>query len=171
MRWLRVPVAGGLAAGALAWLLGVVAPDAVLIGFLAATVVAGPAWVGRPEPVDWEPRIDRDETGGWYEVRRMVSMLRQAGDQQEVFDTKLRPRLRRVAESRLARLGVGWGDDRARRLLGPDVHDLLSHRSPARPVGLAARWGVRSPLAVTELILGRLEEMPDALTDGRRGTR
>lgn len=163
-RQVWLPLAIGILSGLVAWLLGVVPSDAVLIGLLVVVGLVLPRLIGPPAEVGWPQSSDATAAGTWYDVRRLGTLLRQSNERRDVFPARIRPRLRVVAERRLARLGVGWDDPAARRLIGPDVHDLLAGPS------LPPTAGDRAPLTVTELVLGRLDELPEQLADQRKGT-
>lgn len=162
--WL--PATAGAVAGLSGWLVGVVVPDTMLLGVLVGIAFLLPGLVGYPDTVSWPGPPDVTTAGGWYDVRRLATVLSQWGNRRDVFATRVRPRLRVLAQRRLARLGVRWDDPAARRLLGPDVHGLLD--GPAAPPITASQ----SPVALTELVLGRLDELPDELTTntGQRGS-
>jgi hypothetical protein len=58
---------------------------------------------------------------------------------------------------------VRWSDPAARRLLTPDVYDLLD--------GNRADLVGRSPVALTELVLDRLDELPGGPPPAQEGSR
>lgn len=157
--WL--PLLAGAIVGLSGRLVGVVPLDAVLLGSLVALALLLPRWVGDPDAAGWPGPAVPTAVGGWYEVRRLGNLLGRSDARRDTFTTRVRPRLRVVAERRLARLGVRWGEPAARRLLGPDVYDLLD--GPAGP----PRSANRPPVALTELVLGRLDELPERLTSDR----
>lgn len=153
---LWLPALAGSAVGLGGWLVGVVVADAVLLAVLVAVVLVVPRWVGLPETFGWPGPPERTRAGGWYEMRRLASVLQRPDDRREVFVWRVAPHLRAIAEGKLARLGVAWRDPAAIRLLGPDVHALLDDPGAAGP----DRY--RSPIELTERVLGRLDEIPDS---------
>jgi hypothetical protein len=157
--WL--PLLSGAIVGLSGWLVGVVPLDAALLASLVALALLLPRWVGDPDAAGWPGPGVPTTVGGWYEVRRLGNVLGRSDARRDTFATRVRPRLRVVAERRLARLGVRWDEPAARRLLGPDVYDLLD--GP----GGSPRSANRPPVALTELALGRLDELPEQLTSDR----
>jgi hypothetical protein len=101
--------------------------------------------------------------GAWYDVRRLSAVLSQTSNTRDVFQSKARPRLRELAEARLASHGVRWSDPAARRLLTPDVYDLLD--------GARADLVGRSPVVLTELVLDRLDELSGGPPPAQEGPR
>jgi hypothetical protein len=162
LRALRVPALVGTICGLIGWLFGVVPADATMIGLLVAAGVAIPRLAAHPSPVVWPPAPEPHGMGAWYDVRRLSTALSQSSDTRNVFQSKARPRLRELAEARLARQGVPWSDPAARRLLTPDVYDLLDTYG----VGLAGR----SPITLTELVLDQLDELSSGRPTGQEGS-
>ncbi len=153
LRPMLAPVLAGAICAVIGWLFGVVPADAVMIGLLVATGVAVPRVVPHPPAAVW-PLPPAPRGGGtWYDVRRLSTALSQSGTTRDVFQSKARSRLRELAEARLARQGVRWSDPAARRLLTPEVYDLLN--------GSGVDVLARSPVALLELVLDRLDELPD----------
>lgn len=148
-RHVAVVAVAGVLATALSWVMGVVLIDALLIGLLLAALVGTPMWLGYPGTRDFSSE-GPDEGGqrGYYEVRRIGSMLRResGGDP---FARLVAPRLRQIAERRLAAAGLRWYDERSRERLGADVFDWLD----ARPSPLDAH----SRVVQTERVLDRLD--------------
>lgn len=163
MPLLRVPVLVGAGSAVTSWLLGVVPADATMIGLLVCAGVAVPRVAGHPPSVVWPAPPEHRGMGAWYDVRRLSSALSQTSNTRDVFQSKARPRLRELAEARLARHGVHWADPAARRLLTPDVYDLLD--------GTRADLVGRSPVALTELVLDRLEELASHAPAPQEGSR
>jgi hypothetical protein len=151
---LALPATAGAAVGFAGWLVGVVPADAVLVGVLITAVLVLPRWVGLPESFHWPGAPDDVSAGGWYEIRRLATAVQHPDDRREVFAVRLAPSLRAIAEGKLARLGMAWSVPAASRLLGPDVHALLDD-----PVN--APLGRRPAMELAELVLGRLDEIPD----------
>ncbi len=161
-RILRVPALVGSACGVIGWLFGVVPADASMIGLLVAAGIAVPRLAVHPEPVVWPAPPDPSGMGAWYDVRRLSTALSQSSNTRDVFQSKARPRLRDLAEARLARQDVRWSDPAARRLLTPDVYDLLD--------GAGVDIAGRSPVALTDLVLDRLDEMSSGRPTGQEGS-
>lgn len=159
---LRIPALVGAACGLIGWLFGVVTADAAMIGLLVAAGVAVPALAAHPSPVVWPAPPEPRGMGTWYDVRRLSTVLSQSSDTRDIFQSKARSRLRDLAEARLARRGVRWADPAARRLLSPDVYDLLN--------GTGVDVAGRSPIALTELVLDRLDELSTGRPAGRKGS-
>ncbi|HEX6231731.1 MAG TPA: hypothetical protein VFZ63_01260 [Jiangellaceae bacterium] len=161
VRALVVPALVGAICGLIGWLFGVVPSDAALVGLLVAAGVAVPRLAAHPSQLVWPAPPEPHGVGTWYEVRRLSTALSQSSDTRDVFKSKARPRLRNLAEARLTRHGVIWSDPAARRLLGPDAYDLLDRMGPDL-IG-------RSPIALTELVLDRLDELSSDRLAGRDG--
>jgi hypothetical protein len=159
---LRVPALVGVACGLIGWLFGVVPADATMIGLLVAAGVAVPRFTGHPPPVVWPVSPEPRGGGAWYDVRRLSTALSQSSNTRDVFQSKARPRLRDLAQARLARQGVRWSDPAARRLLTPEVYDLLD--------GSGVDMRARSPVALTELVLDRLDELGDGRSTRQEGS-
>ncbi len=149
------PAATGAGAGVLVWLFGVYPPDAALVGLLVAAALAVPAVVRPAGPAAWAQPAESGWRRGYYDVRRLASLLDTSERDHLEFTARLVPRLRGLAAARLERGGIRWDDAEARRLLGPEVYDRL-----ADP---AAAGGTRPPSAVglTEQLLDRLGAVPD----------
>jgi hypothetical protein len=162
LRTLHVPALVGAVCGLIGWLFGVVPADAAMIGLLVAAGVAVPRLAAHPSPIVWPAPPEPRGLGTWYDVRRLSTALSQSSDTRDVFQSKARPRLRDLAEARLVRQGVRWSDPAARRLLSPDVYDLLD--------GTGADIASRSPIALTELVLDRLDELSRGRPAGREGS-
>ena len=160
---LRVPALVGAGSAVIVWLFGLVPADARMIGLLICAAVAVPRLAAHPPPVVWPAPPEHRGMGAWYDVRRLSASLSQTGNTRDVFQSKARPRLRELAEARLARHGVRWSDPAARRLLTPDVYDLLD--------GTRADLVGRSPVALTELVLDRLDELPGGPLTAQEGSR
>jgi len=145
---------------ALTWAMGVVLVDAVLIGLLLVLLVGTPMWLGYPGSRDFSSE-GPDDGGqrGYYEVRRIGSMFRRESGS-DPFARLVAPRLRQIAERRLAASGLRWDDTRARERLGTDVFDWLD----GRPSPLDARPHV----VQTELVLDRLDTF-DSTSSTMRG--
>lgn len=157
-RMLRVPALAGAVSGVIGWLFGVVPADAIMIGLLVTAGMAVPRLAVPPEAVAWPAPPDPRGMGAWYDVRRLSISLSQSSHARDVFQSKARPRLRDLAEARLARHGVRWSDPSARRLLTPDVYNLLDGDG-VDPAG-------RSPVPLTELVLDRLDELSSGRPTG-----
>lgn len=145
----------GVVVGFGAWVLGVVVADAILLAALMMLVLAVPRWAGVPDTFGWPNPPEPATAAGWYEVRRLASVLQRPDDRRDAFATRVAPHLRTIATGKLARLGVDWHDPAARRLLGPDVYALLNDPGSAGPDRN------RSPIELVERVLGRLDEIPD----------
>lgn len=157
-RRILIPATAGLLTGGLAWVLGVVTVDAILIGALLAVLVGMPRWLGYPADWDW-PAAHKEHGGqrGYYEVRRLAAMFRResSGDP---FDRLITPRLRELterrlpelAERRLAAAGRSLDDAAAREILGADVVDWLH--------GRPSRLDEHSRVEQAELILDQLDK-------------
>jgi hypothetical protein len=163
LRTMWLPVGVGAVSGVVGWLLGVVPADASMIAVLVAASVAGPRLASHPSAVVWPAAPEPRGAAAWYDIRRLSTVLGQTSGARDVFHAKLRPRLRDLAVARLARYGVSWADPAARRLLGPDVYDLLDKDGGA----LAGR----PPVVLTELVLGRLDELAGAAPARQEGSR
>lgn len=163
LRVLPVPALAGAVAAFIGWLFGVVPADATMIGLLIAAGVAVPRLAVHPPSVVWPVAPEPRGAGAWYDVRRLSTVLTQTSDARDIFHSKVRPRLRDLAVARLARQGVRWSDPAARRLLAPDVYDLLD--------GNGADRARRSPIALTELVLDRLDELSSGQPTGQEGSR
>ncbi|HEX6337015.1 MAG TPA: hypothetical protein VFZ85_08680 [Jiangellaceae bacterium] len=163
LRALRVPALVGAGSAVISWLFGVVVADATMIGLLVCAAIAVPRLAAHPPPVVWPAPPEQPGMGAWYDVRRLSGALSQTSNTRDVFQSKARPRLRELAEARLARYGVRWSDPVARRLLTPDVYDLLD--------GTRADLVGRSPVALTELVLDRLDEWADGPPPPQEGSR
>lgn len=160
---LRIPALVGAACAVISWLFGVVPADATMIGLLVCAGIAVPKLAPHPAPVVWSAPPEHRGMGAWYDVRRLSAVLSQTSNTRDVFQSKARPRLRELAEARLARHGVRWSDPAARRLLTPDVYDLLD--------GARADLVGRSPVVLTELVLDRLDELPGGPPPAQEGSR
>lgn len=163
-RVILASVLAGAIVGFSGWLVGIVVADAVLLAVLATVVLVVPSWVGVPDTFDWPRRPERITVGGWYEVRRLESALQRPDDRRAIFATRVAPRLRAIAEAKLARRGVAWRDPAASRLLGPDVYAMLDDP------GSSSLEGRRPPLDLAELVLGRLDEIADPPDPDRERT-
>lgn len=163
LRALRIPALVGAGSAVISWLFGVVPADATMIGLLVCLGTAVPRLARHPAPVVWPAPPEHRGMGAWYDVRRLSAVLSQTSTTRDVFQSKARPRLRELAEARLARYGVRWSDPAARRLLTPDVYDLLD--------GNRADLVGRSPVALTELVLDRLDELPGGPPPAQEGSR
>ena len=163
LRALRMPVLMGAASAVIGWLFGVVPADATMIGLLVSAGTAVPRLAAHPPQVVGPAPPEHRGMGAWYDVRRLSGALSQTSSTRDVFGSKARPRLRELAEARLARQGIRWSDPAARRLLTPDVYDLLD--------GTRADLMGRSPVALTELVLDRLDELPGGPQPAQEGSR
>lgn len=113
--------------------LGAEPPRAVLLGIVTGALLVTLVPVRR-EPVVWPPAVVPERAAGWYPASLLEAAISQSTSDPMSFDSRLRPRLRRLVEGRLQRLGLGWDDAHARELLGGGVHDLLSDGlTPAGP--------------------------------------
>lgn len=157
-RRILIPATAGLLTGGLAWVMGVVTVDAILIGVLVAVLVGTPRWLGYPADWDW-PAAHMGDGGqrGYYEVRRLAALFRResSGDP---FNRLIAPRLRELterrlpelAERRLAAAGQSLDDAAAREILGADVVDWLH--------GRPSRLDKHPRVKQAELMLDRLDE-------------
>lgn len=101
----------------------------IVVGGLLVTLAHA-----RRQVVTWPPPVVPERGAGWYPASLLEAAISQSASDPTSFDSRLRPRLRRLAEGRLQRLGVGWDDANAREVLGGGVHDLLSDGfTPAGP--------------------------------------
>ncbi|MFC0114469.1 hypothetical protein [Kibdelosporangium aridum] len=132
-------LAGWLMAMPVFWSIVVALPiSAVTVMALVALGVAAPSWQSLPIP---------DETLTMHQASSLSSRLAEAAKDPGRFRTRIQPRLRRLAADTLRRKGVSLGDDRARDVLGDELHALITKRDAQLP----------SPDRLAEL-LGRLEE-------------
>ncbi|WP_125728416.1 hypothetical protein [Kibdelosporangium aridum] len=120
------------------WSIAVALPiTAVTAMALMALGVAAPSWQALPTP---------DETLTMHQASSLSSRLAEAAKDPGRFRTRVQPRLRRLAADTLRRKGISLGDDRAREVLGAELHTLITKRDAQLP----------SPDRLAEL-LGRLE--------------
>lgn len=130
--------------------LGAEPPRAVLLGIVTGALLVTLVPVRR-EPVVWPPAVVPERAAGWYPASLLEAAISQSASDPTSFDSRLRPRLRRLVDGRLQRLGVGWDDPQARELLGDGVHDLLSDGfTPAGPLA------VRQVLERVDALDGRI---------------
>lgn len=105
--------------------LGAPMPRAVLLGAVTGGLLVTLARV-RSDAVAWPAPVVPGRAAGWYPASLLEAAISQSARDPTSFDFRMRPRLRRLVERRLQRLGVPWDDEKARELLGADVHVLLS---------------------------------------------
>lgn len=102
------------------WSVAIAVPvgTAVLVGSLFSGVF----------DVDWAPEPEPQTAGVCLQASSLADRLAQAAADPHRFDTRIRPRLHRLAVDRLRRTaGIEDLDDpRARDLLGADLHDLIT---------------------------------------------
>lgn len=103
---------------------------ALPVGALALLVARLP----RSTDVVWAPPPAQVAGGTSTQASTLAGRLAEAAVDQDRFTRRVQPRLRRLAEARLRqRHGVADLDDpRARELLGPELHRLLT--DPAAPL-------------------------------------
>ena len=108
---------------------------AVLVALPVGAVVVVVALVSDVFDVDWTPEPDKPATGVCMYAASLADRLAQAAGDQHRFDTRVRPRLRRVALDLLRRKEniTDLDDPRARELLGADLHDLLTSAEARLP--------------------------------------
>jgi hypothetical protein len=133
--------------------------EAVLIvaGAIATViaVAALAAWlpVGAPPP---PPRLSATSRARPSQLLRIERIVDRSGESGLAAHTQLRPLLREIAETRLARRGLRLDrDDEAQALLGPQAWQLVRPDRPAPPEG---RGGGITPREL-EAVLDRLEAL------------
>jgi hypothetical protein len=136
LAWTTRPLLVGGAAGLIAWLLGVIPTDALLIGALIGIVIAVPNRLGPPEDMAWTRESETQRPRSWTEPTRLARLLGGDDAMRHVL-----PRARWTAHQRISSAGMSWTDPRVRTVLGPALHDALSTTrddlpSPADPI----RW-------------------------------
>jgi hypothetical protein len=136
LTWTTRPLLVGGAAALIAWLLGVIPTDALLIGVLIGLVVAVPNRLGPPEDMAWTREEETQRPRSWTEPTRLARLLGSEDAIRHVL-----PRARWTAHQRVSNAGMAWMDPRVRTVLGPALHDALSTTrddlpSPADPI----RW-------------------------------
>lgn len=137
-RIVRAAAVGAVTAG-LAWAIGVDAGHVVAFGLLAAAVAAAVGLLPLPAPLAWPEEEPATSGAGWHQVALLAGYLGQVDRDPDRAATVVR-RLRALAASRLARAGVAWHSADARRLLGPELHDVLDgRRPPGQGTALVAR--------------------------------
>jgi hypothetical protein len=136
LAWTTRPLLVGGAAALIAWLLGVIPGDAVLIGALTALVIAVPNRLGPPEDTVWDRTDDEERPLSWVEPSRLARLLGSDDAMRHVL-----PRARWTARQRVTSAGLSWTDPRVRALLGPPLHDILSSTHDDIPTPSdTARW-------------------------------
>ncbi len=133
--------------------------EAVLIvaGAIATViaVAALTAWlpVGAPPP---PPRPDATSRSRPSQLLRIERIVDRSGESGLATHTQLRPLLREIADTRLARRGLRLDrDDEAQALLGPQAWELVRPDRPAPPDG---RGGGIPPREL-DAVLDRLEAL------------
>lgn len=140
-----------VAAGFAAYAVGLDTGHLVAVALVCGAVTLAVQVVAPAPVLGWnvEPEIERGV--GWHQVLLTARALEQLDDQPVRVPGALLPRLREVAAGRLHRLGVPAGSERARRLLGAELHDLLGGAPTAGPRPSAT--------ALTRLLLDRLDQI------------
>jgi hypothetical protein len=121
LAWTTRPLLVGSAAALLAWLLGVIPTDALLIGALIGLVIAVPNRLGPPEDMAWTRDDETQRPRSWAEPARLARLLGSEDAMRHVL-----PRARWTAHQRVSNAGMSWMDPRVRTVLGPALHDALS---------------------------------------------
>lgn len=101
---------------------------AVLVALPVGAVAVVVALVSDVFDVDWTPEPDRPGAGVSLHAASLAGRLAQAAGDRHRFDTRIRPRLRRIALDMVRRKENidDLDDPLAREVLGADLHDLLT---------------------------------------------
>ncbi|AYY14105.1 hypothetical protein EF847_16765 [Actinobacteria bacterium YIM 96077] len=126
-RWDVLGPLCGIATGLVAFAFGVQGWRPVLIGVIVAGLfVWAPRFWPEGRYLRW-PRVGkRIHRGGSHQVSRLASSISRRNRSGARPDASLQHRLRRLATTKLNRLGISWDDPRVPELLGPAVHEALT---------------------------------------------
>ncbi|MEU5691626.1 hypothetical protein [Actinosynnema sp. NPDC020468] len=110
-----------------AWRFGVPAHWAVLVALPVATLGLLVARLPRATDVLWAPPPEPRSGVVTTQAGTLASRLAEAHEDPSRFGTRIRPRLRALAEARLRHLGItDLADPAARAALGPELHHFLT---------------------------------------------
>ncbi|ONI77726.1 hypothetical protein ALI144C_30205 [Actinosynnema sp. ALI-1.44] len=136
---LTAVLAGWLMVMPVFWAVAVAIPIAAVTTMaVVVTGVAAPMWAALPAP---------DEALTTHQASALSSRFAEAAKDPGRFRTRVQPRLRKLAADTLRHRGISLSDERARLVLGDELHTLITDRDARLP----------SPRRLSEL-LGRLEE-------------
>lgn len=145
----------GTAVGLVAFGFGVQGWRPILMGIVVAGFVT---WVRTSWPegtyLTWPALGNRVYGGGSHQVARLAVSISHR-TRSPTPDPGLQHRLRRLATTRLQRLGVAWDDARAPELLGREVHEAL------------ADVEFNPDVQGTETIIAAIERLSEAERTGR----
>jgi hypothetical protein len=117
----------------------VVPVRALLLGVAAGALTLALRAVRGIGDISWPGPVDPSSGAGWHQASLLESTLSQAAADPQRFESRVAPRLRRLAEARLHRRGIDWDSAPARSLLGAEIHALLRRPLTSTPPPDAVR--------------------------------
>lgn len=140
-------LAGAAAGGLAVWPVGAPWYWGVVLAVPVATVVLLSGLLSGATDANWEAAPEEPSATVDLRASMLATRLAEAAEDPSRFGLRVRPRLRRLATAELRRrtgATVALTDPLARRLLGAELHTLLTDEratlpSPKRLAGLLAR--------------------------------
>lgn len=147
VRALLLALATGVVAGFALVKLGAPVGWAVVVALPVAALVLLLARLPRATDIAWSPLPARASSATSGQASTLAGRLEEASRDRDRFLSRVRPRLRALAEARLRQRGISTLAE-GRSLLGEDAYRLLTHPDAALP----------HPRALAE-VLDRLENL------------